>query len=171
MTSRSAGWRFWRDQRRVALGVARSREVVHGEVNGAESEIAQCPQQPLCVVRIGLDEEIDVTSKARLRVERDGVAAHDERFNALRVQAREQFFEILRDVLLSGLPTVRAARRRPRRARRASFAARSRGRPRVLRQTRRTSGPTVPSRNYSGSSLRRCSSSRTSSSAIASKSV
>lgn len=75
---------------------ARRREVASREPETAETEVRQRAQQPLGVVWRRFDEDIDVLGKARPAVERHGVPAHHEGFNVPGLQAREQFFEVLR---------------------------------------------------------------------------
>jgi len=47
------------------------------------------------VCRVGFDEKVHILCRARLRVEGNGIAANDKVFNAVGVEDRQEFFEVV----------------------------------------------------------------------------
>ena len=75
------------------LGVG---EKVSGrEVKRPEPEVLQRLHNPFAILEIGTNEKVEIFRQSRSAVERDGVSANDEEFNARRVEQREQFAQVL----------------------------------------------------------------------------
>jgi len=71
------------------------RKVVNGNVGEGSTEAGQRRIGRLRVLRVRLDEQIEVFGRAGLRVKRNRVAVDHEIFNAVGVEDRQEFFEVV----------------------------------------------------------------------------
>ena len=70
-------------------------EVIFSHAGNGRAELCQSPKDRLRVLRIGLDEEIEVFGCARLNMHAIGMTAYDEVRGRISVEQAKKVFEVL----------------------------------------------------------------------------
>jgi hypothetical protein len=77
----------------------RLTEIVRRQAHAAEAEGVKRRHETLGVVAARLDEHVEFLGEPRPSMKGERMPADDDRPNGLRVQAREQFFEVARSAV------------------------------------------------------------------------